>query len=48
MRKLPPRAWHYLSGLSGGTRLRALACASTSFCAAVGDGGEIAVGQAPG
>ena len=44
----PPRAWHYLSGLNGGTRLRALACASTSFCAAVGDGGEIAVGQAPG
>jgi hypothetical protein len=44
----PSRAWHYLSGLSGGNRLRALACASRSFCAAVGDAGEIAVGRAPG
>jgi hypothetical protein len=43
----PLRAWHYLSGLSGGTGLRGLACASRSFCAAVGDGGEIAVGQPP-
>jgi hypothetical protein len=44
----PASAWHYLAGLSGGNRLRALACASTRFCVAVGDGGEIAVARTPG
>jgi hypothetical protein len=44
----PASAWHYLTGLTGSNRLRALACASTKLCVGVGDGGEIAVGHASG
>jgi hypothetical protein len=43
----PASAWHYLSGLTGNNRLRALACASAKLCVGVGDGGEIAVGHTP-
>jgi hypothetical protein len=41
----PARAWHYISRLTGRPRLRGIACASSSFCVAVGDGGAIAVGR---
>jgi hypothetical protein len=43
----PASAWHYLAGLSGGNRLRALSCASPKLCVGVGDSGEIAVGHTP-
>jgi hypothetical protein len=43
----PASAWRYLAGVSGNNRLRAVACASTRLCVAVGDGGEIAVGHIP-
>jgi len=42
----PARAWH-VSRLSGDPTLRGIACASASFCVAVGDRGAIAVGSAP-
>jgi hypothetical protein len=41
----PASAWHYLKGLTGGNRLRALACVSPNLCVGVGDSGEIAVGH---
>ena len=41
----PAHAWHYVSRLRGNPRLRGIACASASFCVAVGDGGAIAVGS---
>ncbi len=39
-------AWRYVYGLGRNVIVRAVSCASTSFCVSVGDGGSIAVGQA--
>jgi len=44
--KGPARAWHYVAHLTGKPVLRGIACASASFCVAVGDRGAIVVGRA--